>query len=55
VYKGNPYLEVVDEYFAASIVRACADIQHGRSVSRHGYDKHEDSKAILEHFKISKK
>ena len=40
------------EKFAELIVLECSEIQNKRSCERHGYDKHEDAKAIKQHFGV---
>ena len=38
--------------FSTMLVQECARVQSERSCQRHGYDKYEDSLALLEHFKL---
>ena len=41
-----------EEKFAELIVLECSEIQNKRSCERHGYDKHEDARAIKQHFGV---
>ena len=41
--------------FGELIVRECASVQAERSNARHGYDKHADGSAILQHFGVESK
>jgi len=54
-YEGDFTLVMYDDEivrFAVLIIEECARVQTERSCGRHGYDKHVDGLAILQHFGV---